>query len=245
MLDTIIQGITNEPPRVVLYGTEGIGKSTFAANAPKPIFLQTENGLGRIDCHKLPLINEWSVMQNQLHAIYSQEHDYQTLVVDSLDWLEKLIWNDVASTNMVDSIEKIGYGKGYKFALKHWAEFLNMLDAIRNERGMAIVLIAHAKVERFEDPEVQGYDRYTLRLHKEADATLREWADAVLFATVKMRIEKEDLGFNKTRTIAKGIGSGGGERILRTVGSPACVAKNRYGIPGDIPLAWDEFAKHL
>jgi len=245
MLDTIIQGVINEPPRVVLYGTEGIGKSTFAANAPKPIFLQTENGLGRIDCHKLPLVTEWSVMQNQLHAIYSQPHEYQSLVIDSLDWLEKLIWEDVASTNLVDSIEKIGFAKGYKFALKHWAEFLNMLDAIRNERGMAIILIAHAKVERFEDPEVQGYDRYTLRLHKEADATLREWADAVLFATVKMRIEKEDLGFNKTRTIAKGIGSGGGERILRTVGSPACVAKNRYGIPGDIPLVWEEFAKYL
>jgi hypothetical protein len=245
MLDTIIQGKTSKPPRVIEYGTEGIGKSTWAAAAPNPIFIQTEDGLGQIDCHKLPLVTEWNVMQNQLHAIYSQPHEYQTLVIDSLDWLEKLIWEDVASTNMVDSIEKIGYNKGYKFALKHWAEFLNMLDAIRNERGMAIILIAHAKVERFEDPEVQGYDRYTLRLHKEADATLREWADAVLFATVKMRIEKEDLGFSKSRAIAKSIGSNGGDRILRTVGSPACVAKNRYAIPGDIPLVWEEFAKYL
>jgi hypothetical protein len=245
MLESITTGKTKKPPRIVGYGDNGVGKSTFAANAPAPVFIQTEDGLGEIDCHKFPLVEDFATFMDQLRAVYAEKHEYQTLVIDSIDWLEKLIWADVAKANNAKSIEAIPYGKGYKLAMQQWGEVLTALDYIRNERGMAIILIAHAKIERFEDPETQGYDRHTLRLHKEADATIREWADAVLFATVKFRLEKEDLGFNKTRAIAKGIGAGGGERILRTVGSPACVAKNRFGIAGDIPLVWEEFAKYL
>lgn len=239
----VIKGKQRRPPRLVAYGPEGIGKSTFGASAPSPIFIQTEDGLGEIDCDKFPLTQSYSEFVSQLGQVIGSEHEYQTLVVDTLDWLEKLIWADVCRKESKQSIEEIPYGKGYKFALNQWKEVLAGFDAVR-DRGMAVVLLAHAKIERFEDPESQGYDRYTLRLHKDADATVREWSDAVLFATRKQRVEKVGSGFNE-RTIAKPIGADGGERVLRTTGGPACTAKNRYGITGEIALSWDSFAQHL
>jgi len=147
----------------------------------------------------------------------------------------------------VKSIEKAdgGYGRGYHHALNDWRRIMESLDALRNDRGMIVLLIAHARIERFEDPESSAYDRYTPRLHKHASAMLCEWCDAVLFATRRFRTQTEDVGFNRKRTIANAIGGGGGERILRCVGGPSCVAKNRYGIAEDIPLAWGAFMSAL
>lgn len=242
MLDQIVTGKQRRPPRVVVYGPEGIGKSTFGDSCPDPVFLQTEDGLGELEAARLPLAASYAQFVEQLGAVCGQEHEFKTLVVDTLDWLEKLVWADVCRKESKQSIEEIPYGKGYKLALQQWKEVLAGLDYARNERGMNVVLLAHAKVERFEDPESQGYDRYTLRLHKDADATVREWSDAVLFATRKQRVEKVGTGFNE-RTIARPIGADGGERVLRVVGGPACTAKNRYGLAGEIPLSWRAFAE--
>jgi phage baseplate assembly protein gpV len=104
---------------------------------------------------------------------------------------------------------------------------------------MVVLCTAHAKVEKFEDPESTAYDRYSPRLHKHAGALVTEWADAVLFATRRFRTETEESGFNRTRTIAAAVGAEGGERILRTVGGPACIAKNRYNLPAELPLSWN------
>jgi hypothetical protein len=225
----------------MLYGTEGIGKSTFGASSDRPIFIQTEDGLGEIDCEKFPLARSFGDVTAALSDLHSEPHDYQTVVVDSLDWLERLIWEDVCREFGVKSIEKVdgGYAKGYTHALKQWREVLNWLDALRVERGMVSILIAHAKVEKFEDPESTAYDRYSPRLHKHAAALITEWADAVLFATRRFRTETEEAGFNRTRTIATAVGADGGERVIRTAGSPACVAKNRYGLQAELPLSWD------
>jgi len=241
----VLKGKVRLPPRVVLYGVEGIGKSTFAAQAPKPIFLQTEDGLGEIDCERLPLATSYEQFIDQLGQVCQEDHEYESCVVDTLDWLEKLIWTNVCKEHNKKSIEEIGYAKGYQFALDRWKEVIAGFDHLRRERGMAIILLAHAKIERFNDPESQAYDRYTLRLHKDADAYIREWSDAVLFATRKQRVEIQDVGFNKTRAIAKPIGSDGGERVIRATGGPVCTAKNRYGITGEIPLDWNSFAQHL
>ena len=240
----ISKGKSRKPPRVVVYGTEGIGKSTFGNTAPAPIFLPTEDGLGEIDCERFPLAKSYDEFIGNLGQLCQAEHNYQTAVVDTLDWLEKLIWAKVARDHNKKSIEDIGYAKGYQFALDSWKEVLAGLDYLRNERGMIVVLLAHAKIEKFNDPESQGYDRFTLRLHRDADAYVREWADAVLFATRKQRVEKVGTGFNE-RTIAKPIGADGGERILRTVGSPACVAKNRFGLPAELPLSWEAFTQNI
>lgn len=214
--------------------------STLAADAPKPVFIQTEDGLAQIDCHRFPLARTLEEVLAAMSGLYSQPHDYETVVIDSLDWLERSIWDEVCRRHGVKSIEKAdgGFGKGYVHALTYWRQVIEGLDALRTDRGMAVVLIAHAKVEKFEDPEATAYDRYSPRLHKHATALVTEWCDAVLFVTRKYRTQTEDAGFGRTRTIAVGVGTDAGERILRCVGSPACVAKNRYGLPAELLLSW-------
>lgn len=247
LLKSIQSGRANKPPRILCYGTEGIGKSSYAAAAPKPIFIQTEDGLDEIDCDRFPLATSFDDVSAALRDLYREQHDYETVVVDSLDWLERLIFDKLCAQYNVSSIEKVdgGYARGYTHALPIWRELIEQLSALRNDRGMVIVLIAHSKVERFEDPESSPYDRYSPRLHKHAAALVCEWCDAVLFATRKMRTQSEDAGFNRKRTTAHAIGKAGGERILRCVGGPSCVAKNRYGITDDIPLSWPAFMSAL
>ena len=243
VLDQIHKGRHAMPPRVMLFGTEGIGKSTFAAQAPNTIFIPTEDGLSEISCAAFPHAKKYTEVEVYLSALATEQHEYQTVVIDSLDWLEQLIWDDLCQISHVSTVEKVdgGFGKGYIAALGYWRQIVAALDTLRNHRQMAVILISHAKVERFEDPESSAYDRYTPRLHKHATALLTEWSDAVLFAARKFRTESEDVGFGRERTIAVGVGKDGGERILRTVGGPSCIAKNRYNLPYELPLSWDAF----
>ena len=247
MLTSVQRGKTPMPPRILVYGTEGIGKSTFGSQAPNPVFVQTENGLDEISCDKFPLTTSYNEMVTTLSELRTEQHDYETAIIDSLDWLERLIWDRVCQDFNVKNIEKAdgGYARGYMHALDYWREVVDHLNALRNTRNMVVLLIAHAKVEKFEDPESSPYDRYSPRLHKHAAALLTEWCDAVLFATRKIRTQSEDAGFNRKRTIAHPIGKDGGDRILRCVGGPSCVAKNRYGIVEDLPLSWAAFIQAL
>ncbi len=246
-LARIERGRTSKPPRIMLFGSEGIGKSSFAAQAPKPIFIQTEDGLDEIACDRFPLAKTYDDVALALGELRTQKHDYETVVIDSLDWLERLIWDKVCQDFGAKNIEKAdgGYARGYMHALTYWREIVEQLNQLRSTQGMVILLIAHAKVEKFEDPESSPYDRYSPRLHKHAGALIGEWVDALLFATRRMRTQTEEAGFNRKRTIAHPIGKEGGERILRCVGGPACVAKNRYGITDDLPLSWQSFVAAL
>ncbi len=247
LLERIHTGRRHSPPRLLMYGTEGIGKSTTAAQAPNPIFIPTEDGLDQIDCASFPLAGKFADVESALQALLREQHDFETVVLDSADWLERLIWDVLCEQYGVSSIEKVdgGYAKGYTHALTYWRKTLNDLNALRNQRGMCVILLAHAKVEKFEDPEHSAYDRYSPRLHKHATALITEWADAVLFATRKIITKTEDGGFGRDRTIAAGLGKDGGERVLRTVGSPACVAKNRYDLPPELPLSWPALMQAL
>jgi hypothetical protein len=246
-MDRVQRGRTPKPPRLVLYGTEGIGKSTFASQAPKPIFIPCEDGLDEIDCSKFPMATSSDDVRRALTELGTEQHDFETVVIDSLDWFERLAWDKLCQQYGVNSIEKVdgGYARGYTHALTFWREMIDSLNQLRHKRGMMVLLIAHAKVERFEDPESCPYDRYTPRLHKHAAALVCEWSDAVLFATRKFRTQTEDAGFNRKRTIAHAIGKGGGERVLRCVGGPSCVAKNRYGVVEELPLSWAAFMNAL
>ncbi len=243
MLSRIQRGQALQPPRIVIYGTEGIGKSTFSAQTPKPIFIPTEDGLGCIDCHHFPLVKTLEDVEHALRDLRAEANDYQTVVIDSADWLERIVWDAVCDQYGVQSIEKAdgGYGRGYMHALVHWRRLIAALDQLRTERGMLVLLTAHAKIERFEDPEATAYDRFVPRLHKYAAALICEWSDAVLFATRKIRTRTENAGFNRQRTIATAIGRDGEDRILRCVGGPSCVAKNRFGIAEELPLSWGAF----
>lgn len=238
LLQQIHSGKRRAPRRVMLYGTHGVGKSTFAAQADRPIFIPTEDGLGEIDCDKFPLARSYAEAMKCLEALYTEKHDYRAVVVDSLDWLERLIWTEVCRQRSVDNIEDIGYGKGYVFALTQWRDFLAGLEALRNERGMTVILIAHAKIERFENPETDSYDRYSPRLHKSGSAIVQEWCDEVFFATYKVYTKQADEGFNRKK--AKGVGTG--ERVMYTTERPAHVAKNRLNLPDELPLDWNAYA---
>jgi len=242
LLKQVESGRHCAPRRVMLFGTHGIGKSTWAAQAANPIFIQTEDGLGEIECAKFPLATEYAQVITALSELYSEEHDYQTVIVDTLDWLERLIWAEVCRKRGVESIEDIGYGKGYVFALTHWREVLDGLQALRNERGMMIILIAHCQIEKFQSPMADTYDRYAPRLHKHASAVVQEWCDEVLFATYQVQTKQVDEGFDRKRTRAIGQA----ERVVYTTEGPAHVAKHRLpGLPDELPLDYRAYAEHL
>ena len=240
LIGSITKGREQQPPRIMIYGSEGVGKSTFASLAPNPVFIQTEDGLSEIDTSKFPLARTFEDVVMQLQAVRDEQHEFGTLVIDSLDWLERLVWDRVCADYGVKCIEKAdgGYGKGYVHALTYWRQIVSILNDIRSKRGMAVVMIAHAAVERFEDPEHAAYDRYTPRLHKKACSLVCEWVDAVLFASRRLRVDS-------TTGKAAPVGADGGERILRTNGSPACIAKNRFGLPTELPLSWAAFVEAL
>ena len=237
-LSMIQRGRAEHPRRTMVYGVHGVGKSTFGAMAEKPIFIQTEEGINDLEADRFPVATAYQDVLSALSALYSDAHEYQTVVIDSLDWLERLIWAAVCSKRGVESIEDIGYAKGYVFALTQWREVISGLDALRNERGMQIILIAHARIEKFDNPETESYDRYVPRLNKHASALVQEWCDEVLFATYRVHTKHTDEGFNRKRT--QGIGTG--ERIVRTTERPAHVAKNRLSLPDEFPLDYRLYA---
>jgi len=221
------------PPRVVLHGDGGVGKSTFGASAFNPIFLPFEDGLDGLEVNAFPRLGSYQDTVDAIASLASGDHDFGTAVLDSLDWLEPLVWSEVARANGKNSIEDIPYGKGYAEALPLWRTLLDGLNHLRETRGMAVVLIAHSQVKRFEAPDSEPYDRYDIKLHKGANALVREWADVIAFAHHETAIKKETNGFS---TRARGVATG--RRLMRLVETPACVAKNRYGLPDVLPLSW-------
>jgi hypothetical protein len=241
LLNQIQRGKTPAPRRTLVYGVHGVGKSTFGSMTEAPVFIQTEDGLGNIECERFPLAAQYADVIAALSELYTEPHEYRNVVLDSLDWLERLIFADVCKKRGVESIEDIGYGKGYIFALTNWREVLAGLDALRNDRGMGVILIAHAQIERFANPETDTYDRYSPRLHKQASSLIQEWADEVLFCTYSVHTKTSEEGFGRKRV----VGLGTGERIIRTTERPAHVAKNRLSLPDEIPLDYRIYAAFL
>lgn len=221
------------PPRLVVYGTDGIGKSTFAAQAPSPIFVPTVDGIPIAGIPAFPVVSSFPQIVDALRALARGEHPYRTVVLDSLDAIERLIHAWVATEKGKENIEEIPYGKGFTFAIEHWETILKALDYLRG-RGMTVVCIAHAEIKRFDSPDTEPYDRYQMKLHKSAAALVREWADIVGFAAREVIIKTADVGFNKE--VARG--SGTGKRLLHVDERPSYHAKNRYALPTKIDLTW-------
>lgn len=237
-----------KPPRIVIYGPHGIGKNSFAGSAPRPVLINIEDGhpTGQpIDA--FPKAGGFQDVMDAMAALYSERHDFETLVVDSLDWLEPLVWAETVRRNNVAnpskpwaSIEDAGYGRGFVATLDVWREYLDAINALRNDKSMAVIQTAHAEVKRFDSPETEPFDRYQIKLHKLASALVQEHADMVLFANFKTSVTRTDVGMKK---VVRGVGAG--TRALYTEERPAFLAKNRHNLPAELPLSWEALASAM
>ena len=235
-LSAVTRGRVAAPLRVLCYGVEGVGKSTLGASAPAPIFLGAEDGSALLDVARFPQPRTWTDVLEAVRVLAHEEHDYRTLVIDSLDWIEPLVWAAVCAEMKIRSIEEPGFGKGYLAAVEHWRRMISALDALRRAKRMHIVLIGHALTKKFSNPEGADFDRYTLKLNDKAAALWREWVDELLFARFEQYVAKD-----KDTKRAKGISTGA--RIVHTVHTAAYDAKSRHGLANPVPLSWDEIEK--
>ena len=240
-LKSLRKGSVVRPPRIILYGTHGVGKSSFAAQADKPVFIQTEEGLDALDVTAFPLARSYDEVMEAIGSLYSEDHDFGTVVLDSADWMEQLIFKQVAVNHKINNIEDMGYGKGYTFAVDLWRNVMEGFDLLRNEKNMQIIFLAHTQIKRYDDPLVDSYDRYMLDLHKGGAAIISEWCDLLMFANYRVNTVKSDVGFNQKKTRAVGAG----ERILHTQERPGWVAKSRWALPESMDLNYETFATEL
>lgn len=232
-LEQVEDSKPNEHVFVVCYGSDGVGKSTFGADAPNPIFIRTEKGTNYLKVKCLPTPKTFSEILKMVDELNEKTHEYKTLVIDSLDWTEPMLWSEVCVENGVKNIGDIPYGKGYEAAIGKWEVLLNKLKNLREK--MNVVLIAHSIVKTFQDPvQATGYDRHELKLHAKSAAKIREAVDAVLFATYEVFTKKDG---QKTRAF------GDGARVMFTQYRPSHDGKNRMGLPYQLPLSWEEFIK--
>ena len=227
--------VQGAPLSVLIYGIDGVGKTTFGAQAPKPVFISAEEGTELLDVARFDAITTFRQVEEVVEGLTLENHDFQTLVVDSVDWLEPLIWKDVCDTNSWKSVEDAGFGKGYLAALTLWKTFLGQLDRLKREKKMNIVLIGHSELKTFHDPNhLESYDRYQLKLNAKASALLREWVSSVLFSAFHVAVSKD-----KNAPKAKAFSNG--DRLIYTTRTPAYDAKNRFSLPEELPLSWLEF----
>lgn len=235
----IIKGRQRKPRRVLLYGQEGVGKSTWASMAPRPIFLDFEDGLGDLDVEKSPRLTTYQETLAALTWLYESEHEYQSVVFDTVDWFERLLHQQVCATNNADGIENVGggYGKGYTAATELLQSFLESMEALIAHRKLNVVILGHCTRVKVSNPEQESYEQFSPDLHKGAAAVLREWCDEVFFASFRTFTKSSDEGFKKTRHIA----IGGDERFIRTTHSAGVQAKNRLTLPAELPMDWSVY----
>jgi hypothetical protein len=234
-LGAVRRGVRPAPDRILLVGTEGVGKSTFAADATSPIFLAAEDGIRHLDVASFPQPQTFADVLEAVRVLATEPHDYKTVVIDTLDWVEPLIFDAVCQANGWKTIEEPGYGKGYAIALVEWRQLLAGLDRLRAERGMEVILLAHATIRTFSNPAGANFDRYEMKLQRTAAAVVKEWTDANLFA-IHEEFVRDAKGLEK----AKGVSTG--RRVIHTERTSAWDAKNRHGLPTEIPLSYAEYA---
>ncbi|MCK1198571.1 AAA family ATPase [Streptococcus uberis] len=234
----ITRGKRARAQRVVIYGPEGIGKSSFAAQFPEPLFIDTEGSTDNMDVARMDdKPTSYTMLKNQIAFVKANPTCCKTLIIDTIDWAESLIVEDVCAQHGKKGIEDFGYGNGYTYVREEMGRFLNLLQDLI-EVGINIVLTAHAQMRKFEQPDEMGaYDRYELKLGKKTSSQtaplVKEWADMVLFANYKTVVMTTDTKKKKAT---------GGQRVIYTQHHPAWDAKNRHGLPEEIPLDYGAIA---
>lgn len=228
----IIQTRQSKPPRILIHADHGLGKSSLAAAAPNPVFIQTENGLENIDADAFDPCHSFDMLISQLTEVYTEKHDYKTLVIDSLDWAETLIFKHVCKEGRKDSISDFGYGAGFQAALEQFGRVIRVLTAIREERGMIVILTAHSQIKTYQNPMGLDYDRHQIKLRDKNAELFLEWCDLVAFLHFQTFTKKKESRFGAEVTKAVG----GTERVLSCAPNAAYVCKNRYSITNNILL---------
>lgn len=241
-LSKTIKGVIRKPVLMCFSGPSGVGKTTFAASAPKPFFLATEEGTNEFNLARLP-IKTWEEMEGTLTELAETKTDYETIVIDTVDRLETLIHKKVAEDVEKESIEEIGFGRGYVYAEEYWNLFFLKVKEIRDKQNKNIILIAQSDTKKKTDVFFnEDYDRYELKLHKRASNLIKETVDVLTFC---MR----DIAFKKDKSQSKARAFDMGKRIIYTEDHVAFDAKNRYGLPPKIFFpkegGWDIFKDAL
>ncbi|MCL2810416.1 MAG: ATP-binding protein [Clostridia bacterium] len=234
----ITRGKVQRAQKVVVYGPEGIGKSTLAAAFPRPVFIDTEGGTSHMDVERLPRPSSWAMLIELVKHVRDNPALCETLVIDTADWAEQLCMTELCARNNKTGIEDFGYGKGYIYLVEDFGRLLNLLDEVV-ARGIHVVFTAHAAMRKIEQPEEAGaYDRWEMKLQKKTAPLLKEWADMVLLAGYKILVVNVDgQGAQKGKNKAQG-----GARVLRATHHPCWDAKNRHGLPDEMPLDYASIA---
>ena len=233
----ITRGIQSRAQRVVIYGTEGIGKSSLAAQFPNPLFIDTEGSTSNMDVARMDKPTSWTMLMNQIAFVKANPTVCNTLVIDTVDWAETLAIESVCSQHGKRGIEDFGYGNGYTYAREEMGRFLNKLQELV-DIGIHVVLTAHAQIRKFEQPDEEGaYDRYELKLGKKTSSQtapiVKEWADMVLFCNYEIVVMTSESKKKKAQ---------GGKRVMYTTHHPAWDAKNRFGLPEKLPMEYSAIA---
>jgi len=216
-----------DPMRAIIYSPPGLGKTSLAASFPNNVFLQTEDGrVPDVDFDAFEFIENFHDIQRCMSDLYNDDHDYKTFTIDTLDRLEAIVWAETCRRHGWRSLEEPGYGKGYAEADAVWEELLQGFGALRRDRGMTSLFLAHSEIKDFNDPETVAYSRFDFRLHKRAHALFEDKVDCIFFINQSVTIKEEKQGFNKTRNRAEGYAL-----YIHTRRRPAYNAKSRYTMP--------------
>ena len=223
----ITSGKIDRALKVVVYGSEGIGKTTFAAAFPEPLFIDTEGGTAHMDVRRIDRPQSWDELLSIVEEVASDPNVCKTLVLDTADWAEALCANYICQKYKQNSIESFGYGKGYTYLAEEFGRLFTEFDAVI-ESGKNVVITAHAKMRKFEQPDEQGaYDRWEMKLSKQVAPLLKEWCDMLLFLNYKTYVVTSETNSKKAQ---------GGKRVMYTSHHPCWDAKNRHGLPAEMEM---------
>lgn len=235
----ITSGVLNVAQKVLLYGVEGVGKTTLAAQFPNPVFIDTEGSTNGMDVRRLPKPSSWTMLYECVDYVIQNPNCCKSLVIDTMDWAEALCNKHICDSSNMNSIEAFGYGKGYIYSSEEMQKFLYKLDDVI-DKGINVVLTAHSQIRKFEQPDEMGaYDRYELKLGQKTGsrtaALLREWADMVLFLTYETYVINADDSGKKKK-------AQGSRRVMYTTHHACWDAKNRHGLDEKLSLNYSEIS---